>query len=77
MNLASLEKQMANSLHMCDSMLYMNNTQGNNKRAMDCHLCEHVTEKLSRSPESDYNLSCDECEGASPFNSLSDGLYAV
>ncbi len=44
---------------------------------MDSHLCKHVTEKLSRSPESDYNLSCNECEAASQLDSLSDGLYAV
>jgi len=77
MHVASLQNSTANRLHICDSMLCMNTTQGYNKRAMDCHLCEHVTEKLSRSPESDYNLSCNECEGASQFNSLSDGLYAV
>ena len=47
------------------------------KTAMDYHLCEHVTEKLSCSPESDYNLSCNEREAASQLDSLSDGLYAV
>ena len=62
---------------MCDSMLYMNTTQGCNKRAINCHLCEHVTEKLARSPESDYILSCNECEGTSHLDCLSDGLYAV
>ncbi len=77
MHKASLPKYMANCLHMCDNMLYMNTTQGNNMTATDCHLCEHVTQKLSRSPESDYNLPCNECEGASQFNSLSDCLYAV
>ncbi len=46
MHVASLQKQMANSLHMCNSMLYMNTTQGYNKRAMDYHLCEHVTASL-------------------------------
>ncbi len=77
MHVASLQKQVGNSLHMCDIVLYMKITQGLNKRAMDYHRCEHVTEKLSLSPESDYNLSCDDYEGASQFNSLSNGLYAV
>lgn len=47
MHVASLQKQVGNSLHMCDIVLYMKITQGLNMRAMDYHRCEHVTEKRS------------------------------